>query len=148
MQPTIHGLSLRAVIDLPAVVDIEDVDNAAVLVDPVDDAIGSAPRRDSRRADRTAACLRAAGSRRALPHRTPAPRRQRLPEASGRSLAARRAGSGSRTVARSRSSRTGNASPRQILAKGGHVSSRLTAAQCRQALRNTRNSLGVAEDLQ
>ena len=34
---------LRAVVDLRAVIDIEDVDDAAVLVDPVDDAIGTAP---------------------------------------------------------------------------------------------------------
>ena len=34
---------LRAVVDLRAVIDIEDVDDAAVLVDPVDDAIGAAP---------------------------------------------------------------------------------------------------------
>jgi hypothetical protein len=34
---------LRAVVDLRAVVNIEDVDNAAVLIDPVDDAIGAAP---------------------------------------------------------------------------------------------------------
>jgi hypothetical protein len=34
---------LRAVIDLRAVVNIEDVDDAAALVDPVDDAIGAAP---------------------------------------------------------------------------------------------------------
>jgi hypothetical protein len=32
---------LRAVADLRAVVDVEDVDNAAVLVDPIDDAIGA-----------------------------------------------------------------------------------------------------------
>src|SRR6266516_6307909 len=39
-----HGQSpLRAVVDLRAVVNIEDVDNAAVLVDPVDDAIGATP---------------------------------------------------------------------------------------------------------
>ena len=36
-------LPLRAVIDLRAVVNIEDVDNAASLVDPVDDPIGAAP---------------------------------------------------------------------------------------------------------
>jgi hypothetical protein len=30
---------LRAVVDLRAVVKLEDVDNAIVLVDPVDDAI-------------------------------------------------------------------------------------------------------------
>jgi hypothetical protein len=30
---------LRAVVNLRAVVDIEDVDNAAVLVDPVDDGV-------------------------------------------------------------------------------------------------------------
>src|SRR5271169_1642687 len=34
---------LRAAVDLRAVVNIEDVDNAAGLVDPVDDAIGAAP---------------------------------------------------------------------------------------------------------
>jgi hypothetical protein len=34
---------LRAVVDLRAVVNIEDVDNAAVLIDPADDAIGAAP---------------------------------------------------------------------------------------------------------
>jgi hypothetical protein len=34
---------LRAVADLRAVVDVEDVDNAAVLVDPIHDAIGTAP---------------------------------------------------------------------------------------------------------
>ena len=34
---------LRAVVNLRAVVDVEDVDNAAVLVDPVDDAIGASP---------------------------------------------------------------------------------------------------------
>jgi hypothetical protein len=34
---------LRAVVDLRAVVNIEDMDNAAVLIDPVDDAIGAAP---------------------------------------------------------------------------------------------------------
>jgi hypothetical protein len=33
---------LRAVVDLRAVVNVEDVDNVAVLVDPVDDAIGAA----------------------------------------------------------------------------------------------------------
>jgi hypothetical protein len=33
----------RTVIDLRAVIDVEDVDNAAVLVDPVNDAIGAAP---------------------------------------------------------------------------------------------------------
>ena len=33
---------LRAVVDLRAVVNIENVDNAAVLVDQVDDAIGAA----------------------------------------------------------------------------------------------------------
>jgi hypothetical protein len=31
------------VVDLRTVVDIEDVDDAAVLVDPVGDAIGTAP---------------------------------------------------------------------------------------------------------
>ena len=35
---------MRAVVDLRAVINIEDVDNAAVLVDAVDDAIGAAPR--------------------------------------------------------------------------------------------------------
>src|SRR5215510_5772525 len=35
--------SLRAVVDLGAVVTVEYVDDAAVLVDPVDDAIGAAP---------------------------------------------------------------------------------------------------------
>ena len=34
---------LRAVVDLRAVVNIEDMDNAAVLIDPVNDAIGAAP---------------------------------------------------------------------------------------------------------
>ena len=34
---------LRAVVNLRAVADVEDVDNAAVLVDPVDDAIGASP---------------------------------------------------------------------------------------------------------
>ncbi len=34
---------LRAVVDLRAVDNIENVDNTAVLVDPVDDAIGPAP---------------------------------------------------------------------------------------------------------
>ena len=34
---------LRAVIDLQAVVNIEDVDHAAALVDPVNDAMGAAP---------------------------------------------------------------------------------------------------------
>jgi hypothetical protein len=34
---------LRAVVDLRAVVNIEDMDNATVLIDPVDDAIGAAP---------------------------------------------------------------------------------------------------------
>ena len=33
---------LRAVVDLRTVVNIEDMDNAAVLIDPVDDAIGAA----------------------------------------------------------------------------------------------------------
>jgi hypothetical protein len=33
---------LRSVVDRRAVVDVENVDNAAVLVDPVDDAIGAA----------------------------------------------------------------------------------------------------------
>jgi hypothetical protein len=31
------------VVDLGAVVNIEDVDDAAVLIDPVNDAIGTAP---------------------------------------------------------------------------------------------------------
>lgn len=35
---------MRAVVDPRAVVNIEDVDDAAVLVDPVDDAIGAALR--------------------------------------------------------------------------------------------------------
>src|SRR5262249_9921922 len=34
---------LRAAVDLRAVADVEDVDHAAVLVDPVDDAIGAPP---------------------------------------------------------------------------------------------------------
>jgi hypothetical protein len=34
---------LRAEVDLQAVVNIEDVDNAAILVDPVSDPIGAAP---------------------------------------------------------------------------------------------------------
>src|SRR5215510_4824323 len=34
---------LRAVVDLGTVVNVEDMDHAAVLVDPVDDAIGAAP---------------------------------------------------------------------------------------------------------
>lgn len=34
---------LRPVVNLRTVVDVEDVDNAAVLVDPVDDAIGASP---------------------------------------------------------------------------------------------------------
>jgi len=34
---------LRAVVNLRMVVDVEDMDNAAVLVEPVDDAIGAAP---------------------------------------------------------------------------------------------------------
>jgi hypothetical protein len=34
---------LPAIADLRAVINIEDVDNAAVLVDPVDDAVGAAP---------------------------------------------------------------------------------------------------------
>ena len=39
--------SLRAVVDLEAVVNVEYVDDAAVLVDPVDDAIGAAPAVDA-----------------------------------------------------------------------------------------------------
>ena len=35
---------LRPVVDLRAMIDIEDMNHAAALVDPVDDAIGSAPR--------------------------------------------------------------------------------------------------------
>ena len=39
-----YGRSLlRAVVDLGAVVDIEDVDNTAVLVNSVNDAISAAP---------------------------------------------------------------------------------------------------------
>jgi hypothetical protein len=34
---------LRAVVDLGAVVNIKDVDDVAVLADPVDDALGTAP---------------------------------------------------------------------------------------------------------
>lgn len=34
---------LRTVVDLRAVIDIENVDHAAALIDPVDDAIGAAP---------------------------------------------------------------------------------------------------------
>src|SRR5215510_14606272 len=34
---------LRAAVDLRAVADVEDVDHAAVVVDPVDDAIGTPP---------------------------------------------------------------------------------------------------------
>ena len=37
------ALPLRAAVDLRAVADVEDVDHAAVLVDPVDDAIGATP---------------------------------------------------------------------------------------------------------
>jgi hypothetical protein len=33
---------LRAVVDLRAVVNIEDVDNVVVLIDPVDDAVSAA----------------------------------------------------------------------------------------------------------
>jgi len=41
---------LRAVVDLEAVVDVENVANAAVLVDPVEDAIRAAPATALRRA--------------------------------------------------------------------------------------------------
>jgi hypothetical protein len=48
---------LRPVVDLRAVVNIKDVHNAAVLIDPVDDAIGAAPgRHDNPLEARTAAC--------------------------------------------------------------------------------------------
>lgn len=50
MRPGVHRIMARyrrsplwAVVDLGAVVNVEDVDNAAVLVDPVDDAIRAAP---------------------------------------------------------------------------------------------------------
>ena len=42
LRPKNRWSSWRAVVDLRAVVDIEDVDNTAILVDPVDDAIGAA----------------------------------------------------------------------------------------------------------
>ena len=37
------AVTVGAVVDLRAVVDIEDVDHAAALIDPVDDAVGAAP---------------------------------------------------------------------------------------------------------
>src|SRR6516162_8605078 len=50
MRPGAHCVLARyrrsplwAMVDLGAVVNVEDVDNAAVLVDPVDDAITAAP---------------------------------------------------------------------------------------------------------
>jgi hypothetical protein len=36
-------VTVRAVVDLRAVVNVEDLDCAAVLIDPVDDAVGAAP---------------------------------------------------------------------------------------------------------
>jgi hypothetical protein len=41
-EPTGEVL-LRAAVDVEAVVNVEDVDNSAALVDPVDDAICAAP---------------------------------------------------------------------------------------------------------
>jgi hypothetical protein len=41
-QPSRRSL-LRAVVDLRAVVNVEDVDNTAVLIDPVNDAVGASP---------------------------------------------------------------------------------------------------------
>ncbi len=41
--PSLGRSSLRAVIDLRAMVNIEDVDNTVILVDPVDNAISAAP---------------------------------------------------------------------------------------------------------
>lgn len=38
-----HRSLLRTVVDLGPVVDIEDVDHSAALIDPVHDAIGAAP---------------------------------------------------------------------------------------------------------
>jgi hypothetical protein len=43
LDPRDGQSSLQAVVDLRAVVNIEDVDHATVFVDPIDDAISAAP---------------------------------------------------------------------------------------------------------
>jgi len=58
------------------------------------------------------------------------------------------AGTGSRTAAQVRLSLPGGAAPGQILANSGHVGARLTTPQSREALRDARDSIGVAEDFQ
>jgi hypothetical protein len=109
------------------VVNIEDVDNVAVLIDPVDDAISAAPGAVTTGQwpeQRLANPLRV--DRQGGIAETPERRRPRLPGAARQSLAVRQAGSGSRTAAQVRSSRASDAAPGQILANSGRVSARLT----------------------
>src|SRR5205085_8792128 len=104
----------------PAVVNVEDIDNAAVLIDPVDDAVGAAPGAvtASKRPEQR---LAAEGSPLARHRRTPAWQRQQLLKAAGQSLAARQARTGSHTAAQVRSSRDGVAALGQILENRGNI---------------------------
>jgi hypothetical protein len=80
------------VIDVQAVLNIEDVPDAAVLIDPVHDAISAAPSAvttGERPGQRLANSVR--GCPQARHRRTPTGQRQQLPGAAGRSLAVRHA---------------------------------------------------------
>jgi hypothetical protein len=104
--------------------------------------------RDIRPAVRTAACRPGEGWPKVRPRRTPAPQRQRSPEAARQSLAVRVAGTRPRTAAQVLPSPAGRSAARQILANGGHISARLATFKSGQALGDTGHCGRVAEDLQ
>jgi hypothetical protein len=136
---------LGAVVNVRAVVDVEDVNNSIALVDPVDDAICAAPcavaasqRPEQRFADPVRVAARKPGIaklqhggsnsfRKPMGDRSPCGRLEPdlVPWFGRRAPVARRRARSWRTV---------------------HVSARLTPPQSRQALRDPRDSLGITAD--
>jgi hypothetical protein len=119
---------LRAAVDLRAVADVEDVDHAAVVVDPGDDAIGTPPgavtsgQRPKQRFADPVRIFRQ-GGRTELQCGGRHGLRQLLCDRAPRGSF----GTGARTVGQARSSCAGDAPPGQILAHGGQVCPRLAA---------------------
>ncbi len=136
---------VRAVVNLSAVVDVEDVDGAGVVLDPVDDPVGApgsvtaGEGTEQRCADPVRVDRR--GGVAELQHGGGGPPR----EAAARSPAARPPGTGSDTAALGRCSRAGGAAPGQILPDGGKIGTGFAAAQRRQARRDSGDHQGCVD---
>ena len=135
-------------VNLRAMINVEHMNDAGVLVDPVHDAIGTAPGAvtTSERAEQWLANAMRVGCKRSIAefqHRGCHSFWESLCYGSPRGRLKRTSYGCVGSVVTRRWRGVG-----QILADGGHISAGITTAKSCQALRDARYSLGVTQDFQ